>query len=144
MAVERVTLTRLETGDQGTFGRVIAKGQTFFSGELPDRGNAANISSIPAGPYRVAWTWSNRFARMMYLLAGTDPRAGIREHSANFMGDRDKGYRAQLNGCIAFGERLGWMENQKVLLLSAPAVRRFENLMERKPFELDIVEAYNG
>jgi hypothetical protein len=31
------------------------------------------------------------------------------------------------------------MDGQKALLLSAPAVRRFESYMERKPFRLEIV-----
>lgn len=74
----------------------------------------------------------------MYLLLGTEPRAGIREHSANLMGNREMGFKAQLNGCIAFGERLGWIEGQKALLLSAPAVRRFEEHMGYKPFTLEI------
>jgi hypothetical protein len=79
---------------------------------------------------------------MMYLLLGTSPRAGIRKHPANFMGDRTKGLRSQLYGCIALGERLGWMDGQKALLLSAPAVRRFEDYMERKPFRLEVINAW--
>lgn len=74
----------------------------------------------------------------MYLVLGTGPRAGIRLHAANLMGDDAMGYRRQLNGCIAFGERLGWMDGQKALLLSAPAMRRFESFMGGKPFTLEI------
>lgn len=74
----------------------------------------------------------------MYLLLGTNPRAGIRKHPANLMGDKSLGYRAQLNGCIAAGERLGWIEGQKALLLSAPAVRRLEAAMRWQPFTLEI------
>lgn len=75
----------------------------------------------------------------MYLLLGTDPRTGIRKHPANLMGDDSMGYRRQLNGCIALGERLGWIEKQKALLVSAPAVSRFERHMGRKDFTLEIV-----
>jgi hypothetical protein len=74
----------------------------------------------------------------MYLLLGSEPRAGIRLHAANLMGDDAMGYRRQLNGCIAFGERLGWMDGQKALLVSAPAVTKFENHMQRQPFTLEI------
>jgi hypothetical protein len=74
----------------------------------------------------------------MYLLLGTEPRAGIRAHPANFCGDDTLGYRRQLNGCLAFAERFGWMDGQKALLVSAPAVTRFENHMGRKPFTLEI------
>lgn len=140
-----VRLERLETGPHGTFGRLVAPGGFWrYSGELPWLDNASNVSCILPGPsdgprvYNVAWTYSPAFKRMMYLVLDTAPRAGIREHSANFMGDESKGYRKQLNGCIALGEKLGWMGGQKALLLSAPAVRRFEEYMGQRPFVLEI------
>jgi len=74
----------------------------------------------------------------MYLVEAVDKRTGIRKHSANLMGDIKKGFKAQLNGCISLGERLGWIDGQKAVLLSAPAMRRFENLMGGKPFVLEI------
>lgn len=135
-----VVIDRFDRGDQGNFGHVWTRGPRFFSGELPSRDNRPNISCIPPKRYQVVWTWSDHFRRFMYLLLGTDPRAGIREHSANFMGDESKGFRRQLNGCIALGERLGWMDGQKALLLSAPAVRRFESFMGKRPFLLEIRE----
>jgi hypothetical protein len=131
-------LERLEGGDQGSFGRIWARGLTLFSGELPWRDNAPNVSCVPARRYRVAWTFSPRFRRYMYLLLDTAPRAGVRAHAANLMGDVALGYRAQLNGCIALGERLGWLAGQKAVLLSAPAVRRFESHMGHAPFTLEI------
>jgi hypothetical protein len=137
-----VVIERAETGDQGTFGRLFAPGGfRRYTGELPERGNAPSVSRILAEKYRCEWTWSPRFRRFMYVLLGTSPRAGIRAHSANLMGDTAKGYRSQLNGCIALGERLGWMDGQKALLLSAPAVRDFEAHMQHKPFELELVNA---
>lgn len=140
-----VRLQRLQTGDQGTFGRVLVPamsgrpGFALYTGELPDRGNQSDISRVPDGEFDTVWAWSDHFRRMMYLLLGTDPRAGIRAHSANFMGDLSMGYKRQLNGCIAFGEKVGVMDGQRALLLSAPAVRRFESHMEQKPFRLEIV-----
>ncbi len=136
-----VKLVRLQMGDQGTFGRLIVGNLALFTGELPDLDNRADSSCIPAGTYDVEWTWSMHFRRKMYLLSGTGGRAGIRIHSANYMGNADKGYKKQLNGCIAFGEKLGTMDGQKALLLSAPAVRRFESYMEYKPFQLEITHA---
>jgi hypothetical protein len=136
-----VVIERAETGDQGTFGRLYApQGFRRYTGELPERGNAPNVSRILADKHRAEWTWSPRFRRFMYILLGTAPRTGIRAHSANFMGDDTKGYRRQLNGCIALGEHLGWMDGQKALLLSAPAVREFEAYMQHKPFELEILQ----
>lgn len=135
-------LTRKDIGDQGVFGVFdIRSGPRFFSGELPDRENAPGISCIPEGIYKVIWTWSPRFKRMMYLVEGVEGRAGIRAHSANLMGDASLGYKAQLNGCIALGERLGKIEGQKALLVSAPAIRKFESFMGGKTFSLEIRHA---
>jgi len=131
-------LTRLDSSDQGTFGRIVGPGITLLTGELPWRENRPSISCIPEGFYRVEWTWSPRFRRFMYLVDGVVGRSGIRKHSANLMGDAALGYKSQLNGCIALGERLGWLDMQKAVLLSAPAVRRFEEAMNHRPFILEV------
>jgi hypothetical protein len=135
--MRRVTLQRIETGDHGTFGRIAEV--PAFTGELPDRDNASNVSCIPAGIYRCLWTWSPAFKRFMYLVDGVRGRSGIRIHAANLMGDKSKGLRCQLNGCIALGQRLGVIEGQKAVVLSAPAISAFEAAMERQPFELEIM-----
>ena len=134
-------LTRMDSGDQGNFGRLIAGAFACFTGELPWRDNAPSISCVPVGFYRVVWAWSPRFRTYKYRLLEVRDRAGILKHAANLMGDVALGFRAQLNGCIALGERLGWMDRQKALLLSQPAVRRFEDYMGRKPFLLEIRDA---
>lgn len=134
-------LTRADSSDQGTFGRIVAPGISLFTGELPWRDNQPSISCIPEGLYRVVWTFSPRFRRFMYLVDGVVSRSGIRKHPANLMGDAALGFKSQLNGCIALGERLGWMDGQKAILLSMPAVRRFEETMRRQPFTLEIRHA---
>lgn len=134
-----VTLTRFDKSDDGVFGRLEADGFTCFTGELPERDNRTGESCVlPTGTFRVVWAASPAFRRFTYRLLDTPGRSGILIHSANLMGDRKLGRRAQLLGCIALGERLGWMDGQKALLTSAPAVRRFERLMGRKPFNLEI------
>lgn len=133
-----VGMRRFDFGDQGTFGRVLTDGLALFSGELPMRGNLPNRSCIMPGLYFVDWTWSPKFEREMYLLFDVPGRAGVRKHSANFMGDVELGFLAELNGCISLGEKLGVMRGQKALLLSKPAMRRFESHMKYKPFYLGV------
>ena len=139
-----VVIQHFDRSLQGTFGQLWTPGLQLFSGELPWMDNRPNVSCVPPEPgaapvlYRCAWTWSPRFRRMMYLLLGTEPRLGIRKHSANLMGAIAQGFRAQLNGCIALGERVGYMAGQKALLLSAPALRRFEAHMGHRAFLLEI------
>lgn len=137
------TLTRFDQGDQGTFGKLTAPGFASFTGELPWRDNAPGRSCIPAGAYRVIWAWSPHLHKFTYRLVGVDGRSGILLHSANLMGDREKGYKAQLLGCISPGRRLGWMDRQKAVLLSAPAVSEFEAVMRRQPFNLEIIDGHS-
>lgn len=135
---------RFDQSDQGTFGRFVAQGLSLFSAELPARGNAPSISCIPPGAYSATLTHSPRFGRPLYLIAPVSDRTGIRCHAANLMGDTALGFKSQLNGCIALGERLGYIDGQKALLLSAPAMRRFEAYFKGKTFILEIRDGNPG
>lgn len=141
--MERIVLQRLETGDEGTFGRLLE----WYTGELPWRDNARNVSCIPAGTYKCFWAKSPKYSRRYgqdfytYRLLDVPDRGGVLIHSANFMGDVARGYRSHLNGCIALGEKLGWIEGQKALLVSRPAVRGLEQALSGKAFILEVKDA---
>jgi hypothetical protein len=74
----------------------------------------------------------------MYEVVKVPGRGGIRMHSANLMGDASLGYKVQLLGCIALGERLGYINKQKAVLVSRPAMTHFEIAMGKRPFLLEI------
>lgn len=137
-------LQRFDQSDQGTFGFLSAGGLLVYTGELPWRGNAPNISCVPAATYRCLFTHSPRFGRHLYLVDRVPSRSGIRVHPANLMGDKRLRFRSQLNGCIAAGEKLGYLEGQKAVLLSAPAVRRLETYFGGRPFNLEIRNPFGG
>ncbi len=137
--MNKVILTRLDQSDQGTFGKLVYAGHTRFTGELPDRDNKNNISCIPKGIYKVLWTKSPRMKKFTYEVVGVPGRGGIRFHSANLMGDESKGFKVQLQGCISLGEKLGYINGQKAILVSRPAVGHFEFIMDMKPFILEII-----
>lgn len=123
-------LQRVESGPQGTFGRFQAGRFHAYSLELPWRDNRPNVSAIPAGTYLCGFTHSPRFGRCLYLLGSVPGRSGVRIHPANLA--------RQLNGCIALGERLGWIDGVKAVLVSAPAVRRLEELKQGRAFTLEV------
>jgi len=140
--IRRALLQRLEAGDQGTFGLLTTVGgPRAYSGELPPRDNRTAESSIPAGAYELQWAWSEHLGKYCYHFVYVPGRAGILLHSANLMGDRAKGYRAQLLGCLSAGERLGYMDYQKALLISRPAVSAIETYFQRQPFLMEIKDA---
>ena len=116
----KLELTRFESTDQGTFGRL---GQ-YFTLERQWLDNQSGISCIPEGEYKVIRTRSLRLHRITFRLLGTAPRDGILIHSANLS--------TQLQGCIALGEKIGWLDGKKALLLSRPAVAAFERAMPDK------------
>ncbi len=128
--MKKILLSRLESGKQGTFGIIIFDRFGCFSLELADRNNKPNVSCIPVGTYLCKWTYSPRFKREMYEVVGVPNRAGIRIHSANLA--------KQLNGCISLGYKLGSIDDTKAVLVSKPAVREFEKLLDKKDFELEI------
>jgi len=135
----RVVLERQETGDMGTFGQIHFAGTSLFTGELPDRGNAVNYSRIPIGLYNVVWNYSPAFKRMMFLIEDVKGRSGIRIHPGNLCGDRKEGFRSHVYGCILLGRKMGYLHDQKAVLVSRPAVTEFQNAMGRAPFELEVV-----
>ena len=137
--MQRVTLERMHESDQGTFGRIYFGDYSWlYTGELPDRDNRPNVSRIPEGVYECLWTYSPKFKRMLYLVNNVPGRSGIRFHSANLMGDKEKGYKTHVYGCIALGGTVGRLEGQSAVLVSRPAMRRFHGAFQGSNFELEV------
>lgn len=134
----KIILERLESDDEGTFGVIRFGGVLFYTGELPWRENHSEVSCIPEGAYPCSFTFSPHLKVKTYYLQKTAPRTEIRIHAANFMGDVSLGYRAQVNGCIALGFKIGKLDGQKAILYSSSAIRSFEQLLASKAFDLTI------
>jgi len=56
--------------------------------ELPWRDNKPKTSCIPVGRYKMRWSMSARFKKMMWEVLKVPGRAGIRIHSGNYAGDK--------------------------------------------------------
>lgn len=145
--MQTVLLLRNKSTDHGTFGRLIAPGYTCATLELPWHDNDNGISCIPApGEYKCWYGYSKARKSSSYRLedphyVSTVPgRAGVLIHSGNFAGDKSKGFKSHVLGCILLGKYIGKIGNQKAILASKPAIREFEAAMNRQPFILKIVE----
>lgn len=135
-----VVMIRDPSRDEGTLGRWFVDWKLFcHSIELPDRNNERNYSRIPAGKYRCVWHRSPRFG-WVYLVTDVQGRSHILTHAANWAGDSRKGYRCDLNGCIALGVKRGVLAGQAAVLASRAAVNKLARVMNKKPFDLIIVE----
>lgn len=137
--MERVILKRVEQSASGTFGTLTHGTFQLVTGEQPWRDNKSDISCIPPGIFVCRVTPSNRFKRDLYEVFGVPDRFAIRIHPANFMGDREQGFKSELNGCIALGLKKGMLEGQAALLTSRVAVDKFMERMKRQEFELEVL-----
>lgn len=133
---QTVTLQRIQSSAQGTIGRLLG----LYTLELPWHDNMPGESCIPEGTYNVVWSLSPRLKKYTYEIQGVPNRAGIRVHSGNFAGDKPQ-YLSHSLGCPLIGSRIGTVNGQVAVLASRSAVRKFELLMNRKNFILEIKNA---
>lgn len=135
--LRKARLTRIETSDEGTFG--IFKTDTFecYTVELPWRGNAIGASCIPAGSYKFVWSKSPKHGEC-YEAEKVEGRTDIQIHSANWAGDVTKGFKSQLQGCIAPGRAIMSVAGQKGVSSSRDALAGLVLDLEKEPFLLTV------
>lgn len=63
----------------------------------PPEAKVPGQTCIPIGRYRLLWTWSPRFSRMMLLVEDVPGFAGIRVHAGNTITDTE--------GCLLPGRK---------------------------------------
>lgn len=134
--MHKAVLIRLQQSEQQTLGQLI-----LFSGnikvfecktlELPWRGNARNISRIPAGTYKVALGKSPRYGEA-FRLAAVPGRSHILIHEGNFY-DNTK-------GCILVGAEFKDIDHDgiKDLTASLSTVNALKGIT--KEFILQIID----
>lgn len=140
--MKTAVLRRTSTGDSGTFGILDVAGRRFSTGELPDRGNVHNLSSIPAGVYLCRWTFSPHFQRHTYELIDVPGRENVRIHVGNWAGDVTKNLRSNVDGCILLGQTCADIDGQYGVTASGDAIKEFERMMAGEDFHLAIVNEY--
>lgn len=132
-------LIRLRRSDHGTEGLLICRNFHCYSMELPWRDNQRNISCIPEGNYPAHIRISPKFGRVYWILEVPE-RAYILIHSGNWAGDITKGLKTHTYGCILLGKYSGYLQGQRAVLCSRPTVTKFINLLQGKPFSLNIID----
>ena len=137
----QVELFRLRRSDQGTEGLLVSGDFNCRTLELPWRQNTRQISCIPPGEYKVEIRLSNKYGRV-YWVRRVPNRTYILIHSGNYAGDKSKGFKSHVMGCILLGKKSGYLGGQVAVLNSRVAVRNFMEEMEYEPFKLRIQEAF--
>ena len=137
-----VRLLRTKTGEQGTFGVIVAGDFECCSLELPWHDNRNCISCIPTGTYEAQFIVSSTYGPC-YWIRGVPGRSEILIHTGNLAGDESEGWKSHSAGCVLIGERRGVLGDQEAVLLSRKTLRRFtDQVMDREDFQLEVQEMY--
>ena len=137
--LRKVKITRDPSEDAGTFGVLTTdSGFSCYSGELPWRENKTGISCIPPGVYKCEKREFPKHGKV-YEVLSVPGRTAILVHKGNYCGDRNKGLKSDVEGCLILGNAIGKIGKQKALLSSRDALARFEADLDGEPFELTIV-----
>ena len=141
MSRRRVEIFRLRRSDQGTEGMLVSEDFKCRTLELPWRENQRQVSCIPPAIYDVEMRLSNKYGRI-YWVRKVPSRTYILIHSGNYAGDKKKGYKSHVMGCILLGKKSGYLGGQVAILNSRIAVRAFMEELEYEPFKLRIQEEF--
>ena len=141
MSRRRVEIFRLRRSDQGTEGMLVSEDFKCRTLELPWRENQRQVSCIPPAIYDVEMRLSNKYGRIYWVRKVPD-RTYILIHSGNYAGDKKKGYKSHVMGCILLGKKSGYLGGQVAILNSRIAVRAFMEELEYEPFKLRIQEEF--
>ena len=129
--MRKATLTRYETGPEGTYGRLVTdNGYECYIMELPWKDNHKDESCVMAGDYECKKVDSPRFGSV-YGLKDANNRTEVRIHAAN--------WPRQLKGCLAPGRAVGLVMGTKGVMSSRDALNGLEaDLDAPGPFLLTI------
>ncbi len=130
-----LNLVRTESGEQGTFGKLIVADKVYTTIELPWEDNERSVSCIPYGEYMCTWVDSPRFG-MSYEINDVEGRTHILMHAGNWAGDKAAGYRTDSDGCVIIGTERAVIHGQKAVASSKAALARFHEQMSWAPFKL--------
>lgn len=133
-----ITLERFGYTPYGTFGRLVYNDFRAFTVERPWQNNEAQVSCIPEGTYTLQWYNSPKFKKTLAVVGNTVSlfptpgiaRSAILIHPANTMDE--------LQGCIALGSTLGWVNNKWAVLNSKTTVEKFLSLIPDHDMSLEI------
>jgi hypothetical protein len=130
----KVTITRKQTGEDGTFGILNVEDRfVCVTLEPPWKDNQRNVSCIPTGEYEVKPFISRRYGKT-YKIMNVPNRTGILFHRGNYVKDT--------KGCILLGIFRAIHENKEGVFSSIRAFDYFSQTIRRHSFKLIIKEDY--
>lgn len=128
-----VSIVRIESAGEGTFGVVAVSGRAFCVSLEPQAlNNRPFVSCIPAGRYQCRKTLSPRHG-WTFKLDRVPGRSDILFHRGNTLADTE--------GCILLGRRFGSLGGCRGILASGDVMDEFMIMMgDVSEFEVEIVD----
>ena len=132
MPIRKLTLLRIEKGDDGVFGVLLVdKKALCLTLEEKDQNNEPHISCIPEGEYVCVKVQSPRFGETFLVTGENMVRSSILFHTGNTIADT--------HGCILLGSSFGVINGQRGVVGSGIAFKEFLFYMkDEQLFELSI------
>lgn len=138
-----VTLSRMETSNEGTFGKLRHGDLRLYTGEPPWKNNQPNVSCIPPGEYICTPHKSPTFGPCFKLM-GVPGRTNILIHPGNWVGDVDAGYISDSKGCICPGTGRKMLKGQDTVGSSKAALEELMDIFPQQEFTLKIEDRTGG
>lgn len=140
-----IDLVRHLTDEQGTPGVISLGPWMAHSLELPWLDNQPNISCIPAGLYSMEVVKTRKpigGRSLLYLIKEVPERTGILAHAGTWAGDKSKGYRSSVLGCVLMGYRTGIYHDQRAIFDTRRAIGDFMAITGGAPLKIRITNAW--
>ncbi|MBU2978995.1 DUF5675 family protein [Alteromonas sp. C1M14] len=140
-------INRLSTDDQGTPGHLFIGPWVAQTLELPWRDNQQNISCIPAGEYPIRLVKTRKpigGRSNLYLIDNVPGRSGILFHAGTWAGDKSKGFKSSVLGCVLTGYRSGIYQDQRAIFDTRRAVGDMLSIMAGKAGTIKITNGWEG
>lgn len=139
--MKELNIYRYDSNDQGTRGILYLPGFWTHTLELPWRDNQPNISCIPKGTYEIEFVTTRRRIggiKQMYWFRSVEGRTGILMHPGTWAGDKSKGYKSSVLGCILVGKEIGEYKGQQAIFNTRVAIQELHDILQREPARLTI------
>lgn len=140
-----ITIYRHQTTEQGTPGTAILGPWEANSLELPWLDNQPNISCISAGiyPFSMVKTRKPIGGRShLYLVHDVPGRTGILAHAGTFAGDKSKGFKTSVLGCLLLGYRTGLLKGQRAIFDTRRAIGDMHAILAGQPTKIRFVNTW--
>ncbi|MHA1170269.1 MAG: DUF5675 family protein [Candidatus Hodarchaeales archaeon] len=130
-----VTIERFAYSPFGVFGRLTLEQFSCYTVEKVWKNNERSMSCIPEGSYPLSLSTYNRGGYSAYEILQVPHRSQIKIHIGNIQED--------VQGCVALGSKLGYINNIWGILGSREAYWKFMRKAEQFQIDRILIKSFH-